>query len=259
MRLSFAAYSYRQYLNLQNPTMTLEQFIDAAARLPLDAVELTSYYFGKTTNRFLAQLKGRATRLGLDISGSAVRNDFCTADAKRLRMDIDHVKRWIEHTSLMGGKTLRIFAGSVPNGSTEQQARNRCVGAIGEVCDHAANYGVYVALENHGGITSTADSMLAIVRAVKHDWFGVNLDTGNFHSNDPYAELVRLAPYAVNVQVKTEMRRQNKRTEEADLKRLIQMLRDVNYRGYVVLEYEAKADPKTAVPQHLNALRKLMG
>src|SRR5438128_2048894 len=80
MRLSLAAYSYRQYLNLkgkEKPTMTLEEFIEAAAAMPFDAVELTAYYFPETTPRYLARIKGLVTRLGLDISGTAVGNNFC--------------------------------------------------------------------------------------------------------------------------------------------------------------------------------------
>ncbi len=42
LKLSLAAYSYRQFLDLKKPTMTLFEFIDLAAELPLDAVELTS-------------------------------------------------------------------------------------------------------------------------------------------------------------------------------------------------------------------------
>src|SRR5205085_6419727 len=143
---------------------------------------------------------------------------------------------------------MRIFAGSVEKGDTEERARARCVEAIQEACDHAAQFGIYLALENHGGIVETIDQMLTLVRAVKHEWFGVNLDTGNFHSADPYADLARLAPYAVVVQLKTEIRRAGKKAEEADLKRLIEMLRGVNYRGWVALEYEAAADPRKAVP-----------
>ena len=52
---------------------------------------------------------------------------------------------------------------------------------------------------------STAEQMLTIVTAVKHDWFGINLDTGNFRTPDPYGDLAKLAPYAVVVQIKTEV------------------------------------------------------
>jgi sugar phosphate isomerase/epimerase len=261
MRLSLAAYSFRQALNLQQkpPVMTLGGFIDLAAEQPLDAVELTAYYFPETTPRYLARLKGRCTRLGLDISGTAVGNNFCTTNASRLKEQIEHVKRWIEHTSRLGGKTIRIFAGTVETGDTEENARRRVIDAIGEVCSHAADFGIYVALENHGGITATADQMLAIVRGVKSDWFGVNFDTGNFHTKDPYADLARIAPYAVVVQIKTEIQRMGQQKEEADLKRLISILTAANFRGYVALEYEASEDPKVAVPRTLRALRGLVG
>jgi sugar phosphate isomerase/epimerase len=261
LRLSLAAYSFRQMLDLKQPkpAMTLETFIDLGASLPLDAVELTGYYFPETSPRYLARLKGRATRLGLDISGSAVGNNFCVSNPSRLKEQIANVKNWIEHTARLGGKTLRVFAGSVERGDTEERARSRCIEAMHEACEHAAQFGVYLALENHGGITATPDGMLALVQAIKSDWFGVNFDTGNFRTQDPYADLARIAPYAVNVQIKTEIQRAGKQKEEADLKRLIEMLRAVTYRGYVALEYEAAEDPKVAVPRYARALRELCG
>jgi sugar phosphate isomerase/epimerase len=259
LRLSIAAYSYRKYLDLKKKEMTLADFIDASAGMGLDAVELTAYYFPETTPEYLAALKGRATRLGLDVSGTAVGNDFCVADPDKLRAQIDSVKQWVEHTSRLGGKTIRIFAGNLPRGDTEEKARARCIEAIQEACAHAGKYGIYLALENHGGITATIDQTLTLVRAVKHDWFGVNFDTGNFHSADPYADLERLAPYAVVCQIKTEIKRAGMPKEEADLKRLTDILRRANFRGYVALEYEAEEDPKTAVPRVIESLKKLMG
>ena len=55
IRLSLAAYSFRQFLDLRRkprPTMTLDDFIDMAAGLPLDAVELTAYYFANDAALF---------------------------------------------------------------------------------------------------------------------------------------------------------------------------------------------------------------
>jgi sugar phosphate isomerase/epimerase len=257
-RLGLAAYSFRQALDLRRkpPTMTLDGFIDLAASMPFDAVELTEYYFSETTPRYLGSLKGRCTRLGLDVSGTAIRTDFCVNNATRLKEEIDKAKRWIEHTSRLGGKTMRIFGGTVVKPDTEERARRQCIDAIQEVCEHAGQFGVYAALENHGGITGTSEQMLALVRTIKSDWFGVNLDTGNFRTKDPYADLARLAPYAVVVQMKTEITRDGK-NEEADLKRLFQMLRTANYRGYVVLEYEAAEDAKVAVPRYARVMREM--
>ena len=124
---------------------------------------------------------------------------------------------------------------------------------------HAVEKGITLALENHGGITATPAQILKLVKAVDGPNFGVNLDTGNFHGEDPYAEIAELAPYAVNVQVKTEiLRKGTKAKEEADLARLISILRDAKYSGYVVLEYEAAEDPIAAIPRHIKKLRELI-
>jgi sugar phosphate isomerase/epimerase len=258
LRLSIAAYGFDRHLDLKKPTMTLDDFIDRAAEMGLDAVELTAYYFPKTTPEYLAHLKGRCTRLGLDVSGTAVGNNFCVSDAAKLRAEIANVKQWIEHSSRLGAKTMRIFAGTVDKGDTEEKARTRCIDAIHEVCDHAGKYGIILALENHGGITATIDQMLTLVRAIKHDWFGVNWDSGNFHSSDPYADLERLAPYAVTAHLKTQVQLTGKKKEEADLARMVGILRKAGFRGYVALEYEGEGEPKTAIPRHIEQLRKLM-
>jgi sugar phosphate isomerase/epimerase len=262
LRLSMAAYSFRKYLELgkkPKPPMDLDDFIDFAAAQNIDAVELTAYYFPRTTPDYLAHLKGHCTRLGLDVSGTAVGNNFCVRDPDKFKQQMAYVKKWVDVSARLGAKTIRIFAGGLERGDTEEKARTRCVAAIEEACDYAGKYGIYLALENHGGITGNIDQTLRLVQAVKHPWFGVNFDTGNFVSPDPYADLVRLAPYAVTVQIKSELRRTGKKKEDADLRRLTDILRTAGYRGYIALEYEAEEDPKTGVPRVLQALKKLMG
>jgi sugar phosphate isomerase/epimerase len=260
IRLSIAAYSYRKYLDLKlKPRpMTLDDFVEIAADMDLDAVEPTAYYFDDKSPEYLAKLKGKCTRLGLDVSGTAIGNSFTSTNTEKMKEQMAYVREWIEHTARLGGKTVRIFAGTKEKDDTEEKARARCVAAIQESCNYAAKHGIILALENHGGIVETIDQMLALVKAVKHDWFGVNWDTGNFHSADPYADLEKLAPYAVVVQIKTEIKRAGKEKEEADLKKLLDILRGVNYRGYVALEYEAAEEPKTSIPKHVATLKKLL-
>jgi sugar phosphate isomerase/epimerase len=260
-KLSLAAYSFRKYLELKPKKpiaepMTIFQFAEYCASLGLGAVEPTSYYFAETTPAYLAKFKHLCTRLGLDVSGTAVGNDFCQADDRKRAADVAKVKRWVEIAGYLGAKTIRVFAGKTPKDDTEEAARKRCVEALPEVCDHGAKHGVMIALENHGGITETADQLLAIVSAVKHDWLGVNLDTGNFKTADPYADFAKAAPYAVTVQFKTEVHPAGQpKKSEADFARLFGILKEAGYRGYVALEYEGEEEPKTAVPRYLTKLR----
>jgi sugar phosphate isomerase/epimerase len=259
MKLSLAAYSFRDALAGKNPTMTLDDFIRLCADLNLDGTELTSYYFPKDFNEdYLIHVKQLTFRLGLDISGTAIANDFCLSPGEKRDETLDHTRKWIDYAALMGAPVIRIFAGSVPSGDTEQAAIDRCAAGINESLDHAAKKGVWLALENHGGITATPQQMLRIIEQVKESpWFGVNLDGGNFQTADPYSDLARIAPYAINAQLKTEVAPGGKK-EEADLARVVRILADAGYRGYIVLEYEAKEDAKTAVPRHIETLRKII-
>ncbi|MCS5628769.1 MAG: sugar phosphate isomerase/epimerase, partial [Planctomycetes bacterium] len=100
--------------------------------------------------------------------------------------------------------------------------------------------------------------LLRIIKAVKSDWLGVIWDSANLAPTpDPYKELARIAPYAVTAQVKV-MTRVNGEEVRADYARLVKILRDANYRGYLVFEYEEDEDPYKAIPSHITELRKLL-
>ena len=130
------------------------------------------------------------------------------------------------------------------------------VSGIEECCDYAGQHGVHLALENHGGPTSTADGLLAFVRDVKSPWFGVNMDTGNFHSDDIYGDLARVAPYTLNVQVKVVVSGSDGKKRPSDFRQLARLLTEADYRGYIVLEYEEAGDPQKASARFLDQLRQ---
>lgn len=259
MKLSLAAYSFRSLLSGANRRWTLEDFIDFCAEQQLDGTELTSYYFpDPVTDAYLNQLKRRCFLAGLDISGTAIRNVFTHPPGPDRERELAHTRRWIDYAATMGAPVIRIFSGGVPRGHTLEEARRWCVETIEAACEYAEKRGVFLALENHGGISTTAEDVLAIVREVRSDWFGVNLDTGNFRSPDPYRDIELVAPYAVNVQVKVEIAPQGSSRQPANFKRIINILRNAGYRGYVVLEYEAADPPLEAVPRYLQELRELI-
>jgi sugar phosphate isomerase/epimerase len=203
-------------------------------------------------------LKHKTFRLGVDISGTAIANDFCLPPGEAREKSLAHTRLWIDHAATMGAPVIRIFAGTVPQGDSDQAAIERCAAGINESLKYAAQKGVCLALENHGGITTRPEQMLEIIRRVDESpWFGVNFDGGNFRSADPYADLARIAPYAINVQIKADIFRGDKR-EDTDFAKVIGILKDAGYRGYVVLEYESAEDPKTGVPRHVETLRRLI-
>lgn len=258
LQLSLAAYSFRDFFNHREPArrITLLDFIDFCAEHGCTGTELTSYYFPKPFGpEYLASLKRQAFLRGLAISGTAVGNNFARPPGAEWDQEIAQVKAWVDHAAALGAPHIRVFAGD-PKGLDRAAAQQQCIRAL-EVCgEYAGQRGVWLGLENHGGIVAEVDDLLDIVRAVRCPWIGVNLDTGNFYGQrDPYDEMARLAPYAVNVQVKVEVNRPGQGKEPTDLARVVRILRDANYQGYVALEYEAARDPWQAVPEWLGRMK----
>ena len=260
LRLGLAAYSMRDHLTGKlSPSMTLDDFIEKAVAWEVDAVELTSYYFPPDfTAPYVAGLKRHCHLAGVDVSTTPIRNTFTHPAGAEREKEIAHVKRWLDVAADLGSPAIRIFAGDAQKGQPEAEARRHCIECIEACADHAARRGVFLALENHGGVVAEPDGLLDIVKAVKSDWFGVNLDTGNFHGVDPYADLARCVPYAVTVQVKVEMQAKDGPKQEADFGRLVRLIKDAGYRGHVTLEYEAAEAPLTAIPLYLERLRALL-
>jgi sugar phosphate isomerase/epimerase len=266
MKLSIAAYSFTHLLPMKkkssefgNAKMTLDDVIQFAADQNLDGVELTSYYFPTDLDpRYLIHLKEMTFRLGLDISGTAIGNDFGLPEGEERNQNLALTRQWIDNAAAIGAPVIRIFAGHTPKGDTDDAAIARCIEGINQSLDYAAEKGVVLALENHGGITSNAEQVLKIVQGVKESpWFGVNFDSGNFYTADPYADLEKIAPYAVNAQIKVSVS-PNKKKQPADYARIVQILKNAKYRGYLVLEYEEEADPIKTIPGILKTLRELI-
>ena len=257
METRLAAYSFRKELDLKKPTMTLFDFIDLAAGLKVEGVELTQYYFADTTDAYVDKLKAACAAKNLTVFALPMRNDFCQKDQTKRKAEIASVKEWTKRAARLGTKAVRIFAGNAAKGE-EADARNRCADAIQECCEVAESVGVTLCLENHGGVTSTADGLLDIVKRVKSSAFGVNVDSSNFKVADPFAELARIVPYGVICQIKTELYKPDGKKSDMDYAKFFAVMKSANYSGPISLEHEANEDAKAFVPKHVAAIREAM-
>ena len=266
LRLSLAAYSFRSFFIDGNRSrnrsseddrrIDLFQFIDFCAENQCDGTELTSYYFpANPTSEFLLELKRHAFMRGIDVSGTAVGNTFTLEKGEKRDQEIAGVKTWIDRAQILGAPHIRVFAGSA-NGLSRADAKRLCIAALEECCEYAGRKGIFLGLENHGGIVAEADEVLDIVKSVKSSWLGINLDTGNFRTENPYGDIAQCAPYAVNVQLKSELNPRGGARQRADFAKMVRILREANYQGYVALEYEASEDPWTAVPELLSQMKQ---
>ncbi len=268
LQLSLAAYSFREFFigELQRGTgkavpagqeVDMFKFIDFCAEHDCEGAELTSYFFPKALSAdYLVQVRRHAFIKGVAISGTAIGNNFSHPKGEKREAEIALTKQWVDRAAVLGTSHVRVFAGQTKELSREE-ADKLVISALEECSDYAGQKGVFLGIENHDAIGS-AEHLLKLVKQVKSRWLGINLDSGNFHTADPYADFAECAPYAVNVQLKTELKRKDaKEAEPADLARKVKILREAHYQGFVALEFEAKGNPYTAVPPVLKRLREL--
>src|SRR4051794_10485021 len=110
-KLSLAAYSYRRYLAGPEKRMDLFAFVDLAADLGLDAVEPTAYYFPEDAGAdYCHRLRRHAFLRGLDISGTAIRNDFCLPPGPERDRELARARAWIDRASELSAPTLRLLS-----------------------------------------------------------------------------------------------------------------------------------------------------
>ena len=122
---------------------------------------------------------------------------------------------------------------------------------------YAEKRGVMLGLENHD-IMKNIDNLLHVITAIDSPWLGVTWDSANLTATpDPYAELAKIAPHAVTAQLKV-MTQVNGKPSPADFTRMLKLLHDAKYRGYVVLEYEEKEEPYNAIPGFVKQVRKTL-
>jgi len=261
LKLSCCAYSLRNYLPRgdKKGTIRMHDFIELGAAWGLDGVELTSYYFDSEEKAYLHSLKAKAFRFGLDVSGTAVGNVFALPPGEKRNEQIGLVKRWIDHSVELGAPCVRVFAGGRSATADERrQAFQWVVDCLRICCDYAGTRGVFLALETHGHLTETAEDVLQIVDAVNHEWCGINLDIGNLRK-EPYKGVALAAPRTITTHVKVSVHTADGTgTEPADYARIVRILREANYRGYLSLEYEGKEDQMVDVPKQLALIRKAM-
>lgn len=260
LKLSLNAYSFNEPLT--KGRMTLDDVLDFCAEQNFDAVDLTGYYFpgypAVPEESYIFHLKQKAHKLGLDISGTGIRNDFAIPDKSKRKGDIKLIKNWIEVAAKLGAPVIRIFSGlQIPAGHTWDAVADWMVQDMKECAEYGKKFGVFVAMQNHNDFIKTADQAQKMIELVNSDWFGLVLDIGSYRTGDPFKQIEQTAKYAVNWQLK-ELMFVDGNEQKTDLKKVISIIRASGYRGYVPIETLGAGDPKTKVPVFLAEVREAL-
>ena len=154
----------------------------------------------------------------------------------------------------LGAPVIRIFAGKQDTGGhRREEVTDWMVRDISECVSHGERHGVIVAIQNHNDFLRTAAEAVEIVARVNSPWFGLILDTGSFQAGDPYEQIALAAPRAVSWQIKERIVAHGVE-QPIDLDRIVAIIRQTGYRGYLPIETLGAGDPREKVRGMLRAL-----
>lgn len=259
-KISLAQWSLHRALrakeidNLDFPKVTREQY-------GIEAVEFVNQFFKDRAqdSTYLKDLKARANDNGVTcvlimIDGEG---DLSSRDSKARNQAVDNHKKWVDAAAALGCHAIRVNTGN-NYGSAD-------LGDAPEACRKLAEYGaqnkIEVICENHGGPSSDPDSLLALIKAVNVPTFGTLPDFGNFPKKDGkyvldvYEAIARMMPYAKGVSAKSYDFDENGNEKALDYARILKIVTDSGYHGYVGIEYEGG---RLSEPEGIKATKKLL-
>jgi sugar phosphate isomerase/epimerase len=242
------AYSYREALTQR------------AVELKLDAVDMTVYYLKSTDPGYLENLRYLAYKNAVAFSGAACGSSMVQADAAKREDVLKQIKSWIDVTDRLGASHLRVFAGKLPDGVSMQQATGWVVDGMKAACDYAAPRGIVLGLEDHSGVSQSADVCLEIMHRVNSPYAGINLDITHFipsATQDQYAQIAACIPFATVSHIRNRF---DDKTP-IDMDRVWRMYAEAGHKGYMALEYEGDEaggeTAETGIPKGVAQIREL--
>ena len=193
---------------------------------------------------YLGEMKMRAEDLGVpsllimcDREGRLGDPD----EAARVQAVENHYK-WLSAAEYLGCHSIRVNAAS--EGEYEEQQRLAADG-LRRLCEQADRHDLNVIVENHGGLSSNGAWLAGVMELVEHPRCGTLPDFGNFRIRegewyDIYDGVAELMPYAKAVSAKSHDFDADGNETEKDYERLMRIVLDAGYRGYVGIEYEGR-------------------
>jgi L-ribulose-5-phosphate 3-epimerase len=244
-RISLAQWSLHRRLragDLQN----LDFAPFAREHFGIDAVEYVNSFFGGRGADFeyLRDLRRRADDAGVRtllimVDGEGALGD---ADDGQRRRAVEQHFKWIAASAFLGGHAIRVNAGG---SGDEDEVSKRAAESLHRLCRVGADYGIDVIVENHGGLSSDGAWLAKTIERADHPGAGTLPDFGNFHLGggrhyDRYRGVAELMPYARAVSAKAHEFDADGNEVHTDYRRMLEIVIDAGYRGYVGIEWEGK-------------------
>lgn len=167
--------------------MTLFDWIELAATLDVDGVEMYPGFFESFEPEYLAQVKTQLVKHRLEAPMMCASPDFTTPDAEFRRAEVARQKKTIDVIAHLGGRFCRVLSGQRRAGVSRADGVRWAVESIRLLIEHAASRKIVLNMENHykdgfwqfPEFAQDIEIFLEIIDQIESPWFGVNYDPSN--------------------------------------------------------------------------------
>ena len=223
----------------------------------IQAIEyVNTFYKDKATDSvYLKELKQRADDHGVASLVIMVdrEGDLGDPDENRRLEAVRNHFRWVDAAKFLGCHSIRVNARSAGIPAVQQQL---VADGLRRLTEFADERDLSVLVENHGGLSSNAQWLAGVMQLVDHPNCGTLPDFGNFcldweKRDDPamwydrYEGVKAMMPWAKAVSAKSNEFDADGNDTQTDYEKMMRIVLDAGYRGYVGIEYEGE-DPDEA-------------
>jgi sugar phosphate isomerase/epimerase len=207
-----------------------------------------------SAKNYLDKLVSKMVSTGIKathISNNAPRN-LADADNVLRQEGIRVGKAWLDAAKQLGARSMRVNTGGpqiipasvIDGGYPKKDALvpyiKYAIESFKELADYGEKTGVKVTIENHWGLAAEPVNIIVILNEVNSPYLEASPDFCNWeHEYMLYHGLEILTPRATSM---IHAKRWT-RYPDVDIKRCVEVLNKLGYKGYISFEYEAGGDP----------------
>ena len=223
----------------------------ARKKFDIGAIEyVNQFYFKTLDDSLVADLRQRADDQGVKSLLIMVDGEGALGDSndKARRVAVENHHRWADAARALGCHSIRVNASSA--GSWDEQMKLAADG-LNQLAGYCEKLGLNVLVENHGGLSSNAEWLTGVMKLADNPHVGTLPDFGNFiidretgESYDRYQGMAELMPYAKAVSAKSYGFDEEGNETTMDYARILKIVTDAGYSGWVGIEYEGDSHPE---------------
>ncbi len=247
-KLSLAQWSLHR--SIKSGVINHLDFAHKAKVLGFEGVEYVNQFFPDKakSNSFLSDMNLRAKSNGIENVLIMIDNEgdlACPETINRLQAIENHYK-WVEAANFLECHSIRV---NLSGGLIREEAAKAGIDSLIKLSEFAKGSGVNVIVENHGGFSSNGIWLSDVIKKVELSNCGTLPDFGNFciendsdgnciEEYDRYEGVKEMLPFAKAISAKSFDFDKKGNVVETDFRRMLKMIKDFEYRGYIGIEYE---------------------